>query len=247
MSHLIGDNEIRCGEVTVFFRLVENGNIHFLADLLVVHRAVPVWLNITPLFCPVVVIRQVFCKILIVCVVVAHGVPHFKECNGQRFDGVALKPYARVLPFAVRLFQVEISVGYVVTAGITDFAVNDGDFTVVAVVQKEIQARHKRVKYSALYTDRFQPVDKFHIDKAYRAHIVVENSDLDALFNFSFQNILYFFPIDFVLYGVIFHKDKLFGFFQILYLSVYAHFAVVVICDIGIFIHRVRGISDYIV
>ncbi len=57
---------------------------------------------------------------------------------------------------------------------------------------------------------------KICVNKAYRTHIIVEYSNFHTCFYSLFQNILNLMPCFSVFYRMIFHKDKLLCFLQIL-------------------------------
>ena len=105
--------------------------------------------------------------------------------------------------------QIKIFVCEIVAAGKPDLSVNHRNLAVIPVVQKEIQARCKRIENAAANAKRFHPFDKIRIDKPDRAHIIVKYAHLNAGPRPLLQHTLDPLPRLGILDRMVFHKNKL--------------------------------------
>ena len=113
----------------------------------------------------------------------------------------------------------------------------------IPIIQKNIQARHKRIKNTTLNSNRIQFFNKVRIDKSNRTHIIIKYSDLNSGIHPLFQHLLDPLPGLGILYRVIFHKYKMFCFCQIFKLCLQPFCRLIVINCICILIHRIKCIS----
>ena len=138
---------------------------------------------------------------------------------------------------------IKIFICKIISACKTNLSIDHRDLSVVTVIQKHIQSRHKWIKHSAMNSCKFQFFHKIRINKSYRSHIIIENTDFHSCLYTFFQNILYFLPCLVIFYGMIFHKNKLFCFRQIFKLCIKPFFCCIIIGNICILIYRVMCIS----
>ena len=104
--------------------------------------------------------------------------------------------------------QIKVFVCEIVTAGKPNPSVNHRDFAVIPIVQKEIQARCKRIENAAADAKRFHPFDEIRIDKPDRTHIIVKYAHLDAGPRPLLQHTLDPLPRFGILDRMVFHKNK---------------------------------------
>ena len=124
--------------------------------------------------------REVLEIFHIVFVIIAHRVPHLKEGHRQTVHRVPLQADACVLPESEGLASVEIFVCQIIASRKTNLPVDHGDLAVIAVIQKQVQTREKRIEYPAFNTLCLCSFHKIHVDKAQASHIVVKNAHFDA-------------------------------------------------------------------
>ena len=243
MCHLIGNDQIWCHKPAVFFCLVHHADVNFFSHLFAIQWAVRIWLNKSSLLCFIRIFQQKPGKIRVILILVVNCIPHLKESHCQRTHRIALQTDARILPLSVRVCQIEIFIRKVISACKSDFAVDHGDLSVITVVQKQIQTWHKRIKYTTADSDCFHLFGKVCINKTNRAHIVIEYPDLHTCLYTVFQHLLNPVPGLGILNCMVFHKDKLLRFGQILKLCFQSLCRLIKIGHICILIHRIPSIS----
>lgn len=118
----------------------------------------------------------------------AMEVPRREEEGEEVGDGGASEANTAVLPVAMEGFEVGIFVGEVDAAGVADLAVDDGDFAVVTVVMKAIDAGVKFVRGDAMNAESFEFVVVAGGESKDAAEIVIHDVDFDAFLDFFLED-----------------------------------------------------------
>ena len=141
--------------------------------------------------------------------------PKLQKCGRQALHRLPFQPQTRVLPQSVRKFQTEIGIRQIVTAGVADFSVDDGDFPMVPVVHEQPQNRQGRVEYLTADALGIQFPGEIPIHIADGADIIVHQPHIQAFRRLPGQHLPD--PAEglFVLYNEIFHENEGFCLFQI--------------------------------
>ena len=180
----------------------------------------------------------------VVHVALNRGVPHLQERGRQALHGRTLQAHARVLPMAKGVRDVEVLVGDVVAAREAHAAVDDRDLAVVAVVEKQVEARGKGVEHLCLDALGLQALDEVGVDEADGAHVVVKDTHLNARAHALLQDALDGAPAFGVLDGVVLHEDAALRAKQLLLLCLDALGRVVVVGDGRVV---VQGVERHVV
>ena len=143
------------------------------------------------------------------------GVPHFEKHQRERAHGRALEADAGVLPITVGVGDVEVFVGEVVAAGVSDLPVDNREFAVIAVVHKYIEEGNDRIEIPALDTVGGHFLDKALVDEANAADVVVKQAHLDPFLNLLSEDVVDAGEGFCVFDREVFHKDKMLGAAQI--------------------------------
>lgn len=115
-------------------------------------------------------------------------VPGGEEEGEEVGDAGAFEANAGVFPMAVEFFDVDVFVGEVEAAGVADFAVDDDDFAVVAVVVETVEAGIELVARGAMDTDGFEVAIVAGGESEDTADVVIHDVDFDAFVDFSLED-----------------------------------------------------------
>ena len=247
MCHFICDNQIWCHKPAIFFRFIHHTDIHLFAYLFMIHRTVCIGLDKSCLLRLIICLNQKFGKITVIFILITDSIPHLQECHCQGTDSLAFQTDACILPLSIRVCEIKILISKVVPSGKSYFSINHCDLAMIPVIQKHIQTRSKRIEHSAVDSHIFHFLNKVCIDKSNGTHVVIKHSDFHARLYAVFQNPLDFMPCLCILNGMIFHKNKLLCLCQICQLSLQPFNCLIIINNVRILIHRIGGISLYII
>lgn len=115
-------------------------------------------------------------------------VPGGEEEGEEVGDAGAFEANAGVFPMAVEFFDVDIFVGEVETAGIADFAVDDDDFAVVAVIMETIETGIELVARGTMDADGFEVAIVAGGESEDAADVVIHNVGFDAFVDFFLED-----------------------------------------------------------
>ena len=107
--------------------------------------------------------------------------------------------------------DIEVFVGQIVTAGESNLAVDDCDFSMIPVIHEEIQNRCHRIKDPAADPRRIHFPNEGPVDKTNTAHIIIKQPDIHPGRCLSRRMRLISQKGLGILDGEIFHEDKLLG------------------------------------
>ena len=142
-------------------------------------------------------------------------IPQLQKHGGQIGDAAAGQLDAGVLPVSKPVHLVDVFVSEVDAAGIADVSVNDADFSVVTIVQVRGDERKQAVKTNDLHAHR----PKFFVvvmrERGNTSHIVIHQTDFDALRGLLPQNFQDGIPHDAALDDEKLDENKALSFFQI--------------------------------
>lgn len=111
------------------------------------------------------------------------------EKEGEEIsDGGAFEANPGVFPVTVEGFLVDVFVGEINTAGVADFAVDDDDFAVVAVIVKAVDAGIELVGWGTMDAKRFEIVIVAGGESKNATDVVIHDIDFDALLYFGLEN-----------------------------------------------------------
>ncbi len=175
-------------------------------------------------------------------------VPHLEEHDREAVRGVAFQHHACVLPVPVRLrmLHAKILIGKIISAGKSDFPVDDGDLAVIAVVHENIEESADRVEVLALDAVAFHLLHETEGKEFCRADIVIHQAYVHALFRLCIQNFLDFGKAFLILDGEIFHENEFLRTPQRPDLRSAAFLRLRKIHCLRILIHRIIGIVEEI-
>ena len=247
MAHFICDDQVRCHKPAVFFRFIHHTDIHLFAYLFMVHRTVRIRLDKACLLCLIICLNQKSGKITVIFILITDSIPHLQKCYCQGTYCLPLQTDTCILPLSIRMCEIKIFVGKVVTAGKSHFSIDHCDLAVIPVIQEHIQTRSKRVEHSAMDSHIFHFLNEVCIDKPNGTHVVIKYSDFYACLYAVFQNSLDFMPGLCILNGMIFHKNEFLCLCQICQLSLQPFDCLIIINNICILIDRIGGIFLYII
>lgn len=138
-------------------------------------------------------------------------IPGSEEEGEEIGDGGAFEAEASVFPVTVGVFEVGVFVGKVDTAGVADPAVNDGDFAVVAIVMKTVDAGIELVGGHAMNADGFEIAVVVGGKRENATEVVVHDVDIDALLDFCLKNRKDFIPDAAGTDDKVFQENVIFG------------------------------------
>ncbi len=115
-------------------------------------------------------------------------VPGGEEEGEEVGDTGTFEANAGVFPMAVEFFDVDVFVGEVEPAGVADFAVDDDDLAVVAVVVKTVEAGIEFVARGAMDADGFEVAIVAGGESEDTADVVIHDVDFDAGLDFSLED-----------------------------------------------------------
>ena len=240
-DRFIGQDQIRRNVPAVLYGLVRHAHVYILADINVIQRTVRVGLHQGAcLFLRIFEFRQILLKMNVILIALFDRVPVLKKCHGQAPYARTGNLHAGILPQSVRMRQVEIFIGQVVSAGEADTSVDHGDLPVIPVVQEDVQSGCERIENTAFDADGFQAGDEILVDETDRPHVVIEYADLHAGADAFFQDLLDAVPGFGVFDRMVFHENEMLRFFHFRFLRCETGCSIVIIFDVGI---RINGIS----
>ena len=164
-SDLVRQNEIRRHDPAVFLRVVDHVEIYVLTDRFVIQRAVAVRNAITRCALHRLQLNGFKRHHVIFFMLQIGKVPHLNKHRGKALDSRSFKPYAVVFPVTERIYDVEVFICDVVSAGIAHLAVDDRDLSVVAVVHEKRKQRIRGIKRIALDAFRLQYPYEIMVDE----------------------------------------------------------------------------------
>ncbi len=115
-------------------------------------------------------------------------VPGGKEEGEEVGNAGTFEANAGVFPMTVEFFDVDVFIGEVETAGVADFAVDDDDFAVVAVVVETVEAGIELVARGAMDADSFEVAIVAGGESEDAADVVIHDVDFDAFVDFSLED-----------------------------------------------------------
>ena len=212
-----------------------------------IHRAVCIGLYKASLLCLIICVNQKFVKITVIFILITDSIPHLQKCYCQGAYSLTLQTDTCILPLSVRMCEIKVFVGKIVTAGKSYFSIDHCDLAVIPVIQEHIQARSKRVEHSTVDSHLFHFLNEVCIDKSNGTHVIIKYSDFHSRLYAVFQNPLNFVPGLCILNGMIFHKNEFLCLCQICQLSFQPFDCFIIIDNICILIDRIEGISLYVI
>ena len=154
-------------------RVVNDIEIYILSDRLIIKRTVAVWnavaLNTGDWFDFEPFKRHLF-RYLAFNI---SKVPHLNKHRRKTFYRRAFDPYTIILPMTVRIYNIEVFIRNIISARISDSAVNYGDLSVIPVIHKQLKQRISRVKSIALDSFRLEHLNELPADKNKGTDIIV--------------------------------------------------------------------------
>lgn len=118
----------------------------------------------------------------------AMEIPRGEEESEEVSDSGAFKAKSGVFPVTVEGFLVDVLVGEIDTAGVADFAVDNDDFAMVAVIVEAVDARIEFVGWGAVNADGFEIVVVAGGESEDAANVVVHDVDLNTLLDFGLED-----------------------------------------------------------
>lgn len=115
-------------------------------------------------------------------------IPGGEEESEEVSDGGPFEAKPGVFPVAVEGFLIDVFVGEIDAAGVADFAVDDDDFAVVAVIMEAIDAGIELVGWGAMDAKRFEIVIVAGRESEDAADVVIHDIDFDALLDFGLED-----------------------------------------------------------
>ena len=247
MAHFICDDQVRCHKPAVFFRFIHHTDIHLFAYLFMVHRTVRIRLDKACLLCLIICLNQKSGKITVIFILITDSIPHLQECYCQGTYSLPLQTDTCILPLSIRMCEIKIFIGKIVTAGKSYFSIDHCDLAVIPIIQKYIQTRSKWIEHSAMDSHFFHFLNEVCIDKSNGTHVIIKYSDFHSRLYAVFQNPLDFMPRLCILNGMIFHKNEFLCLCQICKLGLQSFNCLIIINNICILIDRIKGISLYVI
>lgn len=115
-------------------------------------------------------------------------IPRGEEESEEVSDGGAFEANPGVFPVAVEGFLIDVFVGEIDAAGVADFAVDDDDFAVVAIIMETVNARIEFVGWGAMDADGFEIVVVTGRESEDATNVVIHDIDLDTLLDFGLED-----------------------------------------------------------
>ena len=160
-AHLIADNQIRRCEINIFGSRLYNAHVHIFSHRFAVQRAVCIRLNEagSAVRCNIRIrlrstnvpirhaarqtrlmrLRTILQKIrCIVCIRTFNRIPHFQKHHSQAAHCIPFQPDAGILPVTIWMRDVKIFVRQIISARKTDFPIDYGNLSMIAVVHKNV-------------------------------------------------------------------------------------------------------------
>ena len=243
VRHLIRDDQVRCDEVAVLLCLVRHTDVDILPDLLVIHRTVGIRLDeARRLLRGIMIALQETKRIRVVPVRRADSIPHLEEGEGHALHRRSLDADTAVLPLPVWVCHIEILIGEIIATGEADTVIDDRDFPVITIIQKEVCAWCERIKYTAVNPESLHLLHEIRRDEAYGAHIIIEHTHMDAGLHTLDEHLLDTPPGLLIFDGMVLHEDELLRLPKVAKLRFQALRGILVILDIRVPVNRVGGI-----
>ena len=162
---LIGQYEIRRHDPAIFLGIIDHVKVNILTDRLIIKRAVAIRDAITPGAFNRRNIGRLKSHHVVFFTLKIGKVPHLDEHCSKTVDGRTNKLDTVILPLAVRIYEVKVFICDIVTARITNLAVNNGNLSVVTVIHEESYDRICGIESIALDAFRFEHLDECRIDE----------------------------------------------------------------------------------
>ena len=105
--------------------------------------------------------------------------------------------------------NIKILIRQIIASGKAYLTVHNGDLSVVPVIHEKIHHGDNGVKDTTLNAPLFQFLHKLRINEADGTHIIIEKANLNPFLSLFAKNFLDFSKGLSILYGMIFHENKL--------------------------------------
>ena len=180
--HFAVENEVRGIDINVFFRVVDDFEVHVFADVGILTVR-----SVAERDAGAVAFRLVGEVAVEILVFVAQG-PQLQEQGREVLNDAAAHENARILPMAEGVRDVDVFVREVDAARERSLAVDDGDFAVGAVVLGDVDDGTEGVKAHAFDSALFENFGVVSGHFEHGADIVVDEAHVDAVCGFFFQD-----------------------------------------------------------
>lgn len=118
----------------------------------------------------------------------AMEIPRGEEESEEVSDGGTFEANPGVFPVTVEGFLVDVFVGEIDAAGVADFAVDNDDFAMVAIIMETVNAGIEFVGWGAMDADGFEIVVVTGRESEDATNVVVHDVDLNTLLDFGLED-----------------------------------------------------------
>ena len=213
--HLIINDQIRGTDINIILCLIDNIQINILSYGFVIQRGISIGLYKTVIlkFFHMIYIRTVR-RNMRSCP--CNHTPHLQKHNGKIPDAFSMKTNPGIFPMSETDILINVFICQIDSSRISCMAINHQYFSVIPVIQDNIQDRTDRIKCRTFNSFCLQLFVIAIRKRRHTSHIIIDQTDIHAFFCFFFQNLQNLIPHFAFMNDEIFKENKMSGLFQIL-------------------------------